>query len=400
MNLKKLPLRNLARRPGRTTALILLSAFLAFSVFAGSLVISSLRSGLHNMEARLGADVIAVPYQAKMSMNLKKTMIQDAVGEYYMPRSKVDDIRQIEGVEAVSEQTYLSTMKASCCAAPIQIIGFNPETDFTVQPWIVQRYSKALEPCDIVVGNSVNLAVGSTIRFFDVPCRVVARLDATGTSMDTAAYTSEESILILMDAAREKKAKVLNGYEPQDVVSAVFVKVKDGYDPQRVSGLINAKVRRVNAASARSMISSVSDSLNGIQSAVAVLVAAIWVLAFIIMVVAFAMMINERRREFAVLRVIGTSRGMLSRMILSESALVSLFGALAGIALAALIVYPFSGLIESRLNLPFLMPGIGLAALLAACTLALSVLVGAVASARTAWRLSRVDAGITLREGT
>ena len=46
MNLKKLPFRNLARRPARTAALVTLVAFLALSVFAGSLVISSLNNGL------------------------------------------------------------------------------------------------------------------------------------------------------------------------------------------------------------------------------------------------------------------------------------------------------------------------------------------------------------------
>ena len=34
-------IRNLTRKPGRTTALILLTAFLALSVFAGTLVVSS-----------------------------------------------------------------------------------------------------------------------------------------------------------------------------------------------------------------------------------------------------------------------------------------------------------------------------------------------------------------------
>ena len=399
MNLGKLPLRNLARRPARTAALTLLVAFLAFAVFAGSVVITSLRNGLGNLEARLGADVIVIPYSTGANIDLRKTMIQDAVGEYYMPRENLEKIAAIEGVEAVTAQTYLSSMKASCCSAPIQIIGFDPATDFTVAPWVSQRYTGELAPCDIVIGSSVGLMVGSSIRFFNVPCTVVARLGDTGTSMDTAAYTTDETIRILLNAARDMKASVLKGAEPEDVVSAVFVKVIDGYDPQRVAGLVNAKVRRVKAGSARTMISAVSDSLNGVQSTVMVLIAAIWVLAFILLAVAFAMMVNERRREFAVLRVIGTSRRMLSRMILSESALLSLLGGLIGVALAALVVYPFGGLIESRLNLPFLMPGIGPSLLLCLGTLMLMVLVGAAASARTAFRLSRVDPGITLREG-
>ena len=400
MNLKKLPFRNLARRPARTAALVTLVAFLALSVFAGSLVISSLNNGLKNLESRLGADVIAIPYEAASKINLKETMVQDAVGEYYMPRSNIDKIAGIKGVEAVSYQTYLSSMKTACCSAAIQIIGFDPETDFTVQPWIARRYGKALQACDVVVGASVNLDVGETIRFYDVPCRVVARLDATGTSMDTAAYATEETLTILLAAARERRnTNALGGYEPDEVISAAFIKVRDGFDPQTVAGYVKSRVRGTRAFAARAMISTVADGLGGVQSTILMLIAAIWLIAFVILIVAFSMMINERRREFAVLRVVGTSRTMLSRMILTESAIVGLSGGAIGVALAALVIYPFRGLIERRVGLPFLMPGAGATALLALGTLALCVAIGAVASARTAFRLSRVDAGITLREG-
>ena len=399
MNPTQLPLRNLARRPARTAALILLAAFLALSVFAGSMVIMSLRSGLDSLEARLGADVIVLPYKASAKIDLRKTMIQDAVGEYYMPRSNLGKVAAIEGVEAVTFQTYLSSMKASCCSTPVQIIGFDPATDFTVQPWVSRRYGKDLETCDLLIGSDVSLGVGDTVKFFDVRCRVVAQLSPTGTGMDTAAYAADDTLRVLLDAARLRKTNALNGGEPEDVVSAIFVKVVDGQDPQRVAGLINGRVRHVRAVATRSMISAVSDSLVGVQSAVLILVAAIWAMALLILVIAFSMLVNERRREFAVLRVIGTSRRMLGRIILAESALVSLMGGAIGVALGAMLLYPFSGLIEAKLNLPFLMPGPGMAALLALGTLALSVLAGAAAAARTAVRLSRVDPGITLREG-
>ena len=56
--------KNLVRKPGRTTALVLLTALLALFVFGGSLIILSLRGGLSSLENRLGADVIVVPSTA------------------------------------------------------------------------------------------------------------------------------------------------------------------------------------------------------------------------------------------------------------------------------------------------------------------------------------------------
>ena len=46
MGISHLPIKNLLRRPGRTAALVLLTALLAASVFGGSVVVGSLRSGL------------------------------------------------------------------------------------------------------------------------------------------------------------------------------------------------------------------------------------------------------------------------------------------------------------------------------------------------------------------
>ena len=56
-----LAIKNLLRKPGRTAALILLTALLAASVFGGSVVLGSLRSGLGSLEARLGADIRTHP---------------------------------------------------------------------------------------------------------------------------------------------------------------------------------------------------------------------------------------------------------------------------------------------------------------------------------------------------
>ena len=138
------------------------------------------------------------------------------------------------------------------------------------------------------------------------------------------------------------------------------------------------------------MLTDVSDSLAGISSTVTLLIAAVWVLALVILLIAFVMIANERKREFAVLRLIGMSRGMLSGMILKESALCSLAGGLIGILLAALAVFPFTTLIETSLGLPYMRPETGVIVNTGLLSLAASW---------AAFRLSRVDPGTVLREG-
>ncbi len=166
-----------------------------------------------------------------------------------------------------------------------------------------------------------------------------------------------------------------------------------------MNNALNGHVRKVTAVRARSMFTDVSDSLTGVSRTVALMIGVVWALAFAILLIAYAMMVNERRREFAVLRLLGASRGGLCRLMLAESALCSLAGGLAGVGVAALAVFPFATLIETRLGLPYLTPPAGVILALGAGTVLATLVVGALAGAWPAWRLSRTDAGITLREG-
>jgi len=397
--MRGLPVKNLLRKPGRTAALILLTAFLALSVFGGSVVVKSLQSGLQSLEARLGADIIVLPAAAESKVSFQNLLLQGTAGAFYMDASALERVQEVEGVEIAAPQTFLASLKADCCAVKVQIIGIDPASDFTVKPWIDHSYSRELQDMDVVVGCRVTADVGEDLRIYDKNTHVVARLAETGTGLDTAVYCNMDTMRTLLKAAEDKGVthKITSD---SDVISAVYVRVRDGFDVGKVNNALNGHVRKATAVKMRSMITGVSDSLTGASRTIALLIGAVWVLAFVILLIAFAMMIHERRREFAVLRLLGTSRGGLCRLMLVESALCSACGGIAGVALAALVVFPFARLIEARLGLPYLIPSGGTIITLALATVLATLLIGALASLWAAWRLSRVDPGTTLREGT
>lgn len=401
MKTASLSLRNLTRRPGRTWALVLLTGFLSLSLFAGSVVVMSLQSGLNSLEARLGADLIVVPKAAQSKASFQNIFLQGTVGAFYMDAELLDEIAATEGVAKAAPQTFLATLKADCCSSRLQVIGFDQQADFTVQPWIVQSSSRELGPMEVAVGSSISARVGESIRIYQKSCPVVARLSATGTGLDTAVYCSMETMKTLLAAAEEMGVSHKVTADNSDgVISAVYVKVAEGADIDQVaSSLASHPSWKTAVVQTRSMITGVSDGLAGVSSAVKVLIGAVWALAFVILLVVFALLMNERRREFAVLRLIGASRRKLARVILTETGLVCLLGGCLGVAVGAALVFPFTALIESTLNLPFLTPSWGRILLIAALSLAGTVLVGMLSSARTAWKLSRVDTGSILREG-
>lgn len=396
---RTLSLKNLRRKPARTAALVLLSAFLALSVFGGSVVVSSLRNGLNSYEARLGADIVAVPYQARTKGTFESILLQGIPGMFYMDEQYYDKICTIEGVESAAPQFYLASTSAGCCSVPVQIIGFDPEKDFTVQPWIRESYARSLGDGDIIVGSALTVPRDGMLTFYDTPCHIVAQLGKTGTGLDTAVYTNMATIKTMMRNAEALGFHYLTDTDPEHAVSAVLIRVAEGYDTEAVTGDINVHVRHVEASAAAAMLSSVAGGLKSVSGVIGFLVAAIWVLAVVILVIAFAMISHERAKEFAVLRCLGASRRMLCRLLLTEAAFAALFGAVVGIAAGALIVFPFGNAISTALDLPYLMPSALSVAALALGSLLLSALAGALSAAVSAWRVSRSDAGLLLREG-
>ena len=398
MNIKKLSLRNLIKKPLRTTALLFIVAFLVFSMFGGAVVVTSLHNGMNSLEARLGADVIVVPYSAKSKTNLESILLQGTPGYFYMNKSYLDTIAEIDSVEKVSAQYFLASAKAGCCSMAVQIIGFDPETDFTIKPWIQSRYKKELGLCDVVVGSEISSVVGGKIKLYDTECTVVAKLDNTGTALDTAIYTNADTVRTLISAAGKQGINVLSDNSPDSVISSVYVKVMDGYDPQAVTDDINLHVRKVQAIRTKNMLTGISDSLSAISGTVTILIIAVWIMSIIIMLIVFSMLINERKKEFAVLRVIGTSRRMLAGIIISESAVIGILGGIIGIAAASIVVFPFSSLIEANLGLPFLLPNPVQIIIYVIAALTVALIAAPLSSAYSAFKLSRVDTGLILRE--
>lgn len=396
---RTLSLKNLKRKPARTAALILLAAFLSLSIFGGSVIIASLQNGLKSYENRLGADIVAVPYEARTKGTFDAILVQGIPGMFYMDEQYYNKICTIDGVEIAAPQFYLASTSSSCCSVAVQIIGFDPALDFTVQPWIRESYADELGDGDIIVGSDLTVPKEGTLTFYNTECRIVAQLDKTGTGLDTAVYTNMNTIADMIENAKALGFHIFDDVDTDGPVSSVMIKVADGYDVEAVTGDINIHVRHIQAAQTTNMLSGIAGGLANVSRIVGVLTVMIWILAIVILVIAFAMISHERAKEFAVLRVMGASRKMVSRLLMTESALISLIGAASGLLIAALTVFPFGNLIRTKLELPYLMPGAGTIVALAVGSLLLAVLAGSLTAAVSAYRISKNDAGLSLREG-
>ena len=390
--------RNIIKKPVRSAALIIIAAFLAFSAFGGSVMVMSLSGGLNSLSARLGADIVVVPYSATSKVSYDSIIIQGQPGQFYMDSKYYDEIKEeISGIEKITAQFYLASAKASCCSSRLQIIGFDPETDFSVQPWIEKSYSDKLGLYDTVVGSDVTPNTDMTIEIYGKTLKVQSVLDKTGTELDHAIYVNTETMKELIKAHNEKNPNQEREVNPDNVVSSVLIKVSSGYDIDSVVGDINLHVRQVKAIRTQNMISDVADSLSGVSGMISALMIAVWALSVIIMAIAFTMIMNERKKEFAVLRVLGASRARLAGFVFKENAILTLTGGVIGVLITVIIILLFSPLIKQSIGLPFLLPNAVTLCVAGLITVIVTVAAGALTAAISAYKISKIDTGLILR---
>nr|MCR5691559.1 FtsX-like permease family protein [Eubacterium sp.] len=171
----------------------------------------------------------------------------------------------------------------------------------------------------------------------------------------------------------------------------------ENHNSEEVMNNINIHVKNIKAVRTQNMLDDVSGKLMGISGMAGGMIVLIWILVFIIMMLAFAMICNERRKEFAVIRLVGASRGGLAGLIFKETMMISLTGSLLGALFAYLVVELFSNLIQNSLQLPFLLPEGGEMFGMIVGAIGVTVAAASLASALCAGKISRIDAAIILR---
>ena len=391
--------RNIKRRPFRSAGMALLVMLLSFALFGGCLTVFSLQKGLSAYQARLGADIVVVPSSATGHGTVDDILLQGITGNYYMTGKEVDKLKSIGGIGEMSTQFFLTSAKASCCSSRVQIIGFDPQTDFTILPWINESYVQTISDGDIVVGANISVPSDRLITFYGQSYRVAAQLARTGTGLDSAVYTNMNTVRQMAhDAARLLETSQFKGVSLDTAVSAVFIRVAEGCEIKDVTDDINIHITKVEATSSKSMVAQIAEGLGNVSHIIGLLVGAVCVLAVIILIAVHALLANERRKEFAILRIMGASRRMLFRIMGAEAAIISAVGAVIGLLLAGLAGFLLLDSLKNALGLPFFAPGAGSVIVMAVAVLIVSVAVGLLAALISSRRITKSETGLLLRE--
>jgi len=394
-------LKNIKRKPKRTLCLAAVTALLAFAVAGGTLLAVSMRNGADSISARLGADAMFVPLGYEPSA--EGILLRGEPSTFYLDGGVARRLAAEDGVKRASPQIYIATFNSSHCAFPAQVIGYDPATDFVIAPWLTRKGISPKtgvngEPDEVVVGSEIYRKTGDTMLIFGRDYRVAAKLDKTGMGFDTSVFMNMETVKNALKDYRSMPEAAETDVK-DDAVSAVTVDLRDGTDSAKFAHAIREKYRteRVGVIVTKAMISGFAGQLNFITGVIAVLIVILFAVAAGVLYVLFTVTVNERRREYMIIRAVGATRKKLAGIILAESAVVSLSGAVTGIALLIFLIFPFGRLIsKSFADMPYLQPSAAAIAAVLAVSAAVAFLTGPLASVKAAVTIGKSSPHLTV----
>lgn len=397
LDLNALAAQNLRRKPYRAAAIALCVAVATGSLFATTVVMRAVQTSLAVGRARLGADVVVVPAGAEVSA--QEAFITGEPTTFYMDESVAAQVAGVPGVRQTSAQVFVQTLtNARCCIGEFFLVGFDPESDFTLSPWQVAHPEAARAgPFDVIVGDRILLRPGDTATFFGTGFTVAGVLEETGMGIDRTVYVPIEGLrtMIANSASQAEEAFTISPRE----ISSVMVRIDPGAEMLDVAEAIEAQLPGVQAFTASQLNEAVGRHLQGVLGVTLGVVGLLWLMSLLVVGSVFSMIVNERQRELGLLRAMGARQAFVFRLVMTEAALLTGAGGLAGVLAAGLLLASFSRLIQLRLRIPYLMPGwaelFGTEVLL----LGLAVLAGALASLPPALGSSRMEPYEAIRQG-
>ncbi|MBP3743460.1 MAG: ABC transporter permease [Treponema sp.] len=378
---------NIKRKPFRTFALILISALSAGVLFATLILASSLEQGIKGFQNRLGADLMIVPQGNENKF--ENVLLTGEPNYFYMNRSIEDLVRGVQGVSQVSSQFYLTSLNESCCDFSIQIIGFDPQTDFIIQNWAGKKIEKNKDDELLLTGSNVTLS-HNQVTFFGQTHKVTARLAKSNTGMDNAIYTDLKTLQKIFEASKEKGFGFISDGDTSNKTSTIFVKLAKGASADGTSLRIkNAVGDGIEVVQGDKFLSSLEEKISGFLIFPKLLSVFTLLISSITLALVFSLIANERKREYSILRVLGADSSALSKLILFEAAGIGAIGALSGIFVAALIVLPFNFVISEKIALPLSLESPVKIILLALISLVIIVFSSLLAAAFSAVKISK-----------
>jgi putative ABC transport system permease protein len=397
VNILSLAIKNIRGAGYRSLAIFLAVMGVAGFLLSITLIITGVQYSLDAGLKRLGADLLVVPVGAETKV--ETALLMGKPTNVFMPRKNVEKIAAIQGVAAVSPQVYLSSMYNSpCCSvSEMFIVVYDPETDFTLTPWLIKNLGRGLKKGEVIGGTYIFVPQGEQyIKIYGSELDLVGTMEPTGTGSDQTMFTTLETA---QEMARNSAALAMEKlYINPDRISTIMVKVGPAVDPHRVALQVSKAGIDMVPIESPNLFGLFRSQMTGLLWGFFSITVVVWGVAMYLIGIVFSMAANERRREMAVLRAVGATKRFIFGSLLLEAGMLALGGALIGIAFAAFGLYIFRDALAASLKMPFLFPSVSAFIGLFSGGVAMAIITTSLSAMLPALKITRQELAIAMRE--
>ena len=349
-------IKDIQRHAFLNACLLATVVILSVMLFSVTVISVSLKKGMGNMRKRLGADIMLVPKGEREKA--ENMLLEGSRSNFYFEGEVYEKVQSIDGISDSTSQCFLKSLSADCCSSEVQIVFFDPESDFVVGPWIETEYKQKLSGDEVIVGSDI-VSEDGKIKLFGQEYAIASQMARTGTALDSSVYFSTDAKAELLRNAEEKGSFLTEEQKKGDILSSIFINVDGSHTTEQVIDSAHKTIGDIfDVVYPKKLHESLSGSLLKITGVVNVISLSLGILLVAILLIINSIIMKGRKSEIALLRVLGHRKKDLIRKLLSEMGLISLAGALGGSLLGALIVIPFGRYIGKSLDMPYLGPGI------------------------------------------
>lgn len=396
LGLLYLAAQNLRRKPFRSFVTIAIVGLAAGTLFSATLLIGSVDRSLEVGMERLGADLLVVPEGYQESG--QAALITGAPTSFYMDAGILNQVKNITGVSQASPQLFIESMVSSqCCTGHVQLVGYDPGSDFVISPWLKDNLQRPLNQDEVVIGSLILANKGEQVHFFGHNFDVAGVLDATGMGVDESVFMSLDTAYLMAQESAQVAESPLDVKPGQ--ISSVLVKKTPDINVDQLTQRIKTSVPGTTIITANELSRSVTDRISGFKRGFIAVDAIVWIMSLLTIAAIFSMIVNERQREIGLLRAMGSSRQFVFRLMLTEAVFLTAAGGIAGIFVGGAGLFIFKAIITSSLGIPYLWPPLLTFVRLMVITMLLAIVSGAVASLYPALSSSRLEPYAAIRQG-
>ncbi len=395
----KLAFRNIMRKRFRSLALILAIGIATTSLFSSFIILHSVEDGLQNAIERLGADLVVVPsgYESRAG----EVLLGGEPSTFYMDSQVLEAVRDVPGVAKASPQIFLQTSSYLLCCEIMEtlFIAFDPESDFTVTPWIESKLPEV--PVEYVItGGGIPVYENFSMYLYGHWYTVYARLHRTGMRyFDSSIFIPLELAYSLAQETRQNPG-VANLTLKLGKISAVLVLV-DG-EPEKVADEIRKRIPGTGVVVSSAMASGVRTQAAGLFTPLIVISAVLWFANLLMISATFATIAGERQREFGILRAIGARKRDIAMLMLYEASVITALGAATGLLAGIGIFLSFKEQVTKsfeKLLIPFLWPDYTTVGVTAVAVFVCALIMGILGVSLPALSAAREEPYTAIRRG-